>query len=139
MENTESYYSKLIAPCGVNCSLCSAYLRDKRNCGGCNADTELKMKHCNSCSISHCEKLTDSDSNFCVECSSFPCLRIKNLDKKYIKNYNHSIIENLLIIKNNGVETFLKFEAKKWECISCGGVVCTHTGKCTSCNLSYFN
>jgi len=31
----EIRYDQIIAPCGMNCGLCTGHLREKRPCGGC--------------------------------------------------------------------------------------------------------
>jgi len=45
-----------------------------------------------------------------------------------------SFLENLRDIKENGIETFLRIQAKKWRCPTCGGVICCHNGLCFSCD-----
>ncbi len=34
-----------IAPCGMNCATCLAYLRDKNTCCGCRGDWEHNRKY----------------------------------------------------------------------------------------------
>jgi hypothetical protein len=84
----------LIAPCGMNCGTCIAYLRDKKPCPGCWG-TDGKPKHCTTCIIKNCEYLASTDSRFCFECEKYPCTRLKSLDKRYRTNYQVSLIENL--------------------------------------------
>jgi uncharacterized radical SAM superfamily Fe-S cluster-containing enzyme len=38
----------LIAPCGMNCSICSAYLREKNKCPGCRL---MNIEYCKKCII----------------------------------------------------------------------------------------
>jgi len=45
-----------------------------------------------------------------------------------------SFLENLRDIKENGMETFLRIQEKKWRCPTCGSVVCCHNGLCFSCD-----
>lgn len=46
---------EMIAPCGVNCIVCSAYLRDKNSCAGCRASNELiTRKSCRDCLKKRC-------------------------------------------------------------------------------------
>jgi len=49
-------------------------------------------------------------SKFCFECEKFPCLRIKQLDKRYRTKYNMSVLENLENIKKLGVREFVQNE-----------------------------
>jgi len=129
---------KLIAPCGMNCGVCIAYLAKK---------TDLNKKgfhrtYCDGClprgkNCLHmgdrCEKLGNGLVRFCHECEDFPCKRLKTLDKRYSTKYHLSMIENLKNIKENGIEHFLREEDVKWRCPGCGGTVCCHNGLCMNC------
>ena len=42
---------RLIAPCGMNCTLCYAYQRTKNHCPGCRTDDEQKAFSCTNCRI----------------------------------------------------------------------------------------
>ena len=123
-----------IAPCGMNCATCLAYLRDKNTCCGCRGDWEHNRKYIRKCSIRFCELLEQIDSKFCYECEKFPCKAIKHIDKRYRTRYHVSFIENLQQIKSIGLEKFIESEREKWRCCSCGGTVCVHRGHCLRCN-----
>jgi hypothetical protein len=130
--------SLLIAPCGMNCGVCSAYIAKKLDlkkrginrayCVGCRP----RGQNCTFMSNA-CEKLGKGLVKYCFECDTFPCARLKRLDKRYRTKYNLSMIENLTMIKEQGVKAFLKKEEEKWKCPECGGVICCHTGVCYSC------
>lgn len=124
---------QLIAPCGMNCTLCIAYQRDKKKCQGCNGSDINKPVHCIRCRIKNCEGIIQSSSQRCCECSKFPCRRLRELDKRYQSNYAMSMIENLEKIRRTGMECFLKDEIEKWTCKTCGGIVCVHKGHCLNC------
>jgi hypothetical protein len=127
-------YQGLIAPCGMNCGLCIAYLREKRPCGGCfKSDDENKPKVCRSCKIVNCFLLAETKSEFCYDCEKYPCARLKNLDKRYRKNYGMSMIENLTYIKKHGLDKFLKKEENKWKCGVCGAGLSVHRSFCLNC------
>jgi hypothetical protein len=125
-----------IAPCGINCETCLAYLRDKNTCSGCRGDNTDKRNYCTRCAIKNCSLLIEKESEFCFECSKFPCTRLKHIDKRYRTKYHVSLIENLLQIKNNGLERFLKSERAKWFCTTCGGTICVHRGFCMKCHMN---
>lgn len=99
--NTNHQYNGLIAPCGMNCGICLAYLRTKNRCEGCWGENEHKPKHCVKCVIKNCELLAKTDSKFCYDCEKYPCTRLKQLDKRYRTNYSMSMIENLDSIKKS--------------------------------------
>ena len=121
--------SSLIAPCGMNCGVCMAYLRAKNHCPGCRGDDTNKAKSCVNCRIKNCNSLK---SSFCFSCNVFPCERIKHLDKRYRTKYHMSMIENLDNIKKFGLKKFVSNEKKRWTCPKCGGVICVHRG-CINC------
>jgi len=121
-----------IAPCGINCAVCVARLRERNRCIGCNLSGR-KPLHCTNCAIAHCEQLKKETSKFCYNCVKYPCTRLKRLDKRYIEKYRLSLIGNLDYISMYGMEKFLKFENKKWECENCGNILSVHSDICLSC------
>ncbi|MHC1771177.1 MAG: DUF3795 domain-containing protein [Flexilinea sp.] len=123
----------MIAACGMNCGICIAYLREKKPCSGCNGTNVNKTLHCIQCVIKNCQLISESKNGFCYECSKFPCLRLQQLDKRYRTKYNMSMIDNLNMIKSDGMQKFLENEKKRWTCTNCGGVICVHKSFCISC------
>ena len=124
--NQVSITSSLIAPCGMNCGVCIAYLREKKKCPGCRGSAR-------ACRIKNCDELTKYNKKFCFTCKKFPCTRLKHLDKRYRTRYAMSMLENLEHIKKLGVRTFVKNERVRWACSQCGGVICVHRGYCFDC------
>lgn len=124
----------LVAPCGMNCNLCSRYLDPSKvpypNCPGCRP----RGRGCIH-KRGLCKKLRKAELAFCYECEDYPCEDLKALDKKYQKNYNCSFIEHLDYIKKHGIEEFLKIEKEKYKCPNCGHYICVHNGKCYNCNM----
>jgi len=45
-----------------------------------------------------------------------------------------SMIDNLEFIRDNGIDKFLRRQAKKYKCPTCGGTVCVHNGRCYECD-----
>jgi len=123
----------MIAPCGMNCTLCYAHLRDKRKCDGCRGSDETKMPSCVRCMIRNCEARTDSESDFCYVCAEYPCKKLKALDKRYRTKYAMSMLDNLSDIKTAGMDAFLMQQSERWTCPDCGGVICVHGGYCQTC------
>ena len=130
--------SNLIAPCGMNCGLCMAYLRKRNKCSGCRGPDEDKTITILRCKIKNCEVFKDGDAEFCFECEDFPCDKLEHLDKRYRNKYHMSMITNLKSIRDNGMEKFLEDESEKWTCSECGGTICVHKGYCYSCGRVYF-
>lgn len=125
--------SELIAPCGMNCGICYAYLREKTKCPGCRGPDTEKLISCVRCKIKNCEILQKEKLKYCFECENFPCGKVKHLDKRYRTKYGMSMIGNLENIKKEGIRKFIKNEKVKWACSSCGGIICVHKGCCFNC------
>ncbi|MGE5396634.1 MAG: DUF3795 domain-containing protein [Chitinophagales bacterium] len=132
MGNPISLDKSLIAPCGMNCGLCLAYLRPKNKCTGCNGPDLSKPAYCIKCIMRNCETIQKNESKLCYECDTFPCKRLKQLDKRYRTKYSMSMIENLNNIKEFGMDEFIKNQTEKWKCPTCGGAICVHRG-CLDC------
>jgi hypothetical protein len=131
--------SDLIAPCGMNCGICSAYLACSENI----PQRRGKITHCTGCRIrqkkcvyikSHCPRLREGSVQFCFECEDFPCTRLETLDKRYRTRYGMSMIENLHELKEVGIDAFLASQREKYRCPRCGGMICIHNGKCYRCD-----
>jgi len=114
----------LIAPCGMNCGICGAYLREKNPCHGCRKADENYPKTRVNCKIRVCAKRKGS---YCFDCDEFPCERLKHLDERYRKRYGMSEIENLEFIRDKGMDEFIENECKKWQ--SGKGTFCVHDKK----------
>ncbi len=119
--------AKLIAPCGMNCGICMAFLREKNRCDGCWSGDR---KYHKNCLIRSCENLK---GKYCFTCSMFPCKRLKHLDIRYRKNYGMSMLENLEAIRNSGIRKFVRSEKERWTCPACGGTICVHKHCCYTC------
>ena len=127
----------LIAPCGIDCRLCYAYIREKNHCPGCRGDDLQKMKSCLACKIKNCEKLVEEDFKYCFECGSYPCDSLKKLDKRYRMKYGVNPFENLNTIQENGIDQFVEIEMTKWTCPECGTILCMHKPQCLTCGYDW--
>jgi hypothetical protein len=127
------FKSILIAPCGMNCGTCVAHLRERNKCGGCRIPAEDKLVTRQKCIVKNCVSLKSTTSKFCYECETFPCKRIKQLDKRYRTKYRTSFIQNLETIREKGINTFLANETLKWTCPACGSVLTCHRNHCLVC------
>jgi len=131
--------ASLIAPCGINCAVCRAYLRERNPCPGCRADDAGKPKTRVNCKIKTCNQIIEEEHEYCYQCDEFPCKRLLTLDKRYRKRYNMSVVENLENIRDTGMEQFLENEKTKWTCMECGGTICVHNGSCIGCGKEIKN
>ena len=126
---------EMIAPCGMNCTLCSAFQREKNHCAGCRNEKDILYKAggSSSCVIKNCINLSKSPFGFCFDCGSFPCRRLLQLDKRYRGKYHMSMLDNLAYIRNEGLQEFLLQQEARFACRVCGSTVCVHKHMCLSC------
>jgi N-acetylglutamate synthase-like GNAT family acetyltransferase len=126
----------LIAPCGMNCSICSSYLSFQNNlpftqCKGCrprNKQCAFIKKKCKDNL-----KLLSGVISFCFECGCFPCERLVHLDKRYRTDFGMSMIGNLERIQHKGLMQFIKGQYKKYHCPRCGDLISVHNKMCFTC------
>ena len=130
---------ELIAPCGMNCGICSRYLSyvnklKRSQCSGCrpeNKKCSYLFKNCSGINGSIEGKAT---ANFCFECDQYPCKQINRMDDRYRNNYEMSVKDNLDFIKKKGVEQFIIDQYEKYRCSKCGGLISIHNIKCFKCD-----
>jgi hypothetical protein len=136
MEKQNPISKELIAPCGMNCAVCSRYLAyvnnlNKSQCVGCkprNSKCSYLFGKCKGMN-----KNSNGNSNFCFECTLYPCKEINRMDERYRTNYNMSMKDNLERIKKKGISIFIKEQYKKHSCSICGGLISVHNRKCFKC------
>jgi hypothetical protein len=56
------------------------------------------------------------------------------MDKRYRKNYQMSVVENLSAIKQHGASKFQEMQTQKYSCPKCDGVISVHNRKCFQCD-----
>lgn len=127
---------EMIAPCGMNCGSCLGFMRFKDHCPGCRMFDDSKPQFCKQCIIINCDLLKTTESGFCYDCPKYPCRRLKNLDKRYRTRYNTSFFDNLAMIKNEGIDQFLRFETNRRTCPQCGSTLCVHRPFCFECGFN---
>jgi len=127
--------TQLIAPCGINCRVCRAYMRvgKSKSCLGCRGDFTWKSSSC----VKNCEKMITGKFEYCFECGEYPCTRLRRLDKRYRTKYGTSPIANLTSIKEIGIDIFVENETKKWTCPECGSMLCMHIPQCLKCGYAW--
>ena len=141
-KKTTTIPTDLIAPCGMNCRLCLGYIREINTCPGCrmiDKQDSKKSEYRNRCRIRNCEQIANGKSKYCSDsCRSFPCARLKQLDKRYRKKYGMSMIDNLKMINEFGIRHFTRNEKERWLCPECGDMICVHRPACLSCGYKWY-
>jgi len=137
MNTGVQFHGFQIAPCGINCGTCRAYLRQKNKCPGCKSSSGPKLNSCLKCPIRNCVSFEKTSYKFCYECVSFPCKRVKQIDKRYRIKYKTGLIDNLCTINATGIDDYLRKEATRWTCPDCGSVLSVHSGNCLKCGKEH--
>jgi hypothetical protein len=137
-KKNKGFNTALIAPCGLNCRLCQAYIREKSSCPGCRGGDKLRTKTRVECRIKNCENLYESGAKYCFQCDRYPCEWLNHLDKRYRTKYGKSIIDNLNAINKIGIRPFIQNEKERWTCPNCGEIICVHKPNCLYCGAQRF-
>ena len=128
---------ELIAPCGMNCGICKAYLSYSRGI----PKEKGKVTHCSGCVPRNklcfikrgCRKLRQDKIRFCSECEDMPCENVDRIDRRYRNRYGMSMVENLIEIKSTSLQSFIMNQETKYRCPNCGDIISVHDRKCYSC------
>ena len=137
MKKVNQISENLIAPCGMNCAICSRHLSyvnglKRSHCIGCRPRNERCEYLFGKClGINH---TASGNAVFCFECNYYPCKQIDRMDDRYRKNYKMSIKDNLEYIKKMGLGKFIEAQYEKYRCSRCGGLRSIHNNKCFKCD-----
>ena len=130
----------MIAPCGLDCSLCKRALAETDPCPGCSGPDEHKPAFCSEkCGIILCRKRKENGYEYCDECPDDPGGDVTEKETRYTSKYplHESPGQNLRDIRALGMERFLEKEREQWSCRECGHIVAVHTGICSGCGKQY--
>lgn len=102
MDESLKYYWGRVPACGVFCGGCPVYVRAKKPCPG----AEINTQRCEKCKTFHlcCKERNIAN---CFQCNIFPCHKFKRFAKSWLK-YGQDLIMNQLLLKENGINNFLK-------------------------------
>ncbi|WP_407831795.1 DUF3795 domain-containing protein [Synergistes jonesii] len=134
------FTDNMIAPCGLDCSICDLALRGENPCPGCLGPNKNKPDFCaDRCTIVHCAKRKENNYRYCDECPDYPCEPIVEIESRYTTRYplRESARENLRMIRKSGMDSYLRHQKAEWTCENCGGTISVHTGRCNKCNKQY--
>lgn len=139
MKDKINIIEELIAPCGMNCAICSkylAYINDLRftHCKGCRTDEKNCTYLFEKCTGANHYMLNNENAFFCYECEEFPCREIERMDRRYRNNYGMSVKDNLKQINEGGMDMFLKDQYGKYRCLACDSLISIHNKKCFHCD-----
>jgi hypothetical protein len=129
--------AQIIAPCGINCSLCRSYIRERDPCPGCRGGDGNKSDTSLGCGIKNCEEFDSGEKEFCFSCDKFPCVKVLRLEGRYKSKYSVSVVANVWRIKAVGAAQFVAEEMGKWKCKECGSLLCMHKPQCVKCGRAW--
>ena len=133
---SERITAEMIAPCGLDCSICKRALAETDPCPGCLGPDEHKPEFCaKQCGIILCAKRRENGYEYCDECPDYPCGDVMEKENRYTSKYPHreSPLENLRMIREQGMDSFLEHEKKLWSCPDCGKPFSVHDSFCPHC------
>ena len=107
------FKAEMVAPCGLDCNICSQALIPMNPCPGCNGPDKNKPEFCAKyCGIILCRKRRENGYTYCDECPDYPCEDVMEKENRYTTKYPHreSPLENLRMIREHGIEVFLEHE-----------------------------
>jgi hypothetical protein len=133
--------TELIAPCGMNCGVCSSFLARRYD----TKSRGIKISYCTGCRPrgkmcaflkKRCTLLRTKQVEYCYQCQAFPCDDLSGLDNRYKTLYHMSMVDNLVYLREHGMEKLLIQQMEHWRCPGCGEVICCHNGVCFNCGLA---
>jgi hypothetical protein len=139
MEKIDPNPKELVAPCGMNCAICSRYLSYLNNlkrsqCAGCRPGNKTCSYLFAKCSGINGARQGNANARFCFDCDQYPCRQINRMDDRYRSNYGMSVKDNLERINRIGVVKFAQEQYEEYRCSTCGGVISIHNRKCFKCD-----
>ena len=130
------FTKEMIAPCGLDCSICVLAQRKENPCAGCRGPNDHKPAYCAyECPIITCERLRNKGYEYCDECPEYPCKDVMERETRYTNKYprKESPLMNLREIRTLGMDAFLQKQAERFTCPSCGRPLSVHTSICQWC------
>lgn len=121
------------------CAICSNYLVQvnklkRSSCSGCRVRGEKCTYLFEKCTgINHGVNISQS-TPFCFECKQYPCRQLRRMDRRYRQNYGMSVVHNLDMIRDGGLEKFIESQDQKHRCKTCNGLISIHNQKCFNCD-----
>ena len=138
MQDDQARRTQSIAPCGMDCGVCSAYLAYSHHV----PKKRGAIAHCTGCRVrgkrcaylkGHCPPLASGAVSYCFECADYPCARLRHLDSRYRDRYGMSLVDNLDLVRKAGVQALIERQQARFACARCGELRSVHNLKCYGC------
>ena len=146
-ETGDSKNENLVAPCGLYCGACSAYLTTQEirvgtgkakagigmQCDGCLGGGRTPA-HVPKCAIRECSE-AKTKSRRCSECADFPCSRITDFNNDGMQHHSE-VLTNLRQLRTMGIKDWTKYEEDRWSCPKCRTKLSWYDVECPECKTS---
>jgi hypothetical protein len=149
---------RLAGVCGIYCGACMIYRaykdqdqaliqylvglgvpKETIHCEGCTSG--IVPQQCAKCGFKDCA--AQKGIAFCSDCKDLPCKSFIELSEERAKKDNLPHLRlcpgSLDVLKQVGVQEWLKQQDKRWSCESCGRRLHWYTEKCPSCDAKFYN
>ena len=82
------FKAEMVAPCRLDCNICSQALIADDPCQGCNGPDDHKHEFCaRYCGIILCRKRRENVYTYCDECPDYPCEDVIEKEERYTTEY----------------------------------------------------
>ena len=125
----------LLAPCGLDCAVCSRHVHSKIPCPGCRARLSEPDVYRRKCIMRACT--AEQGIEHCGQCKTAPCKRLKAFEKRYFEGYGVSPLSDARFAAQFGAEALLERHRQTYACPDCGGVIDLHFGRCSACGRQF--
>ena len=137
--------------CGLYCGACDTLIANEKGeveklakewhrkpeelrCFGCKTKTNAVF--CLKCEIKQCAEKKKVD--FCFECDEYPCTQLVAFRKD--DSPHHSVVlKNLGIIRQKGIQKWLKEQKRRWSCSDCETKFSWYDRACNKCGSRLYN
>jgi hypothetical protein len=126
------YSTDIAGKCGLFCGSCTAYPEE---CGGCLSDRLTES--CRICNAGFRACTQEKGVTRCYECGDFPCKRLEDFVPIHVENgisHHEHVIEDLRLMKEIGVQSWVDKQALEHACDKCGGIINWNETNCHICN-----
>ncbi len=137
--------------CGLDCGACPVGLANELDdseglqkmaiewelkpselrCGGCKGD--ITVPFCARCAMRVCA--VSKGHEFCFQCTDYPCEALSAF-KNDAAPHHSAVFRNLERIRETGIDAWLKHEAGRWSCPSCGRRFSWYEETCSACGAA---
>jgi hypothetical protein len=135
--------------CGIYCGSCFVMLAYTQNrddtippqwnikdaelkCHGCKSD--ILFENCKGCSRRPCAE--EKGLDWCFQCDEYPCEIYKAASERYHLAHHEVAQQKIKILKEEGLDEWLKYQEKRWTCPNCGKIFSWYEKTCWNCGES---